>query len=276
MQLVRNWFNKISIERIQLELMNTAYGSGHVFLSALDPRCMILWYLFFAIAPWFLSNMIVLAGLFLLMIATTVLSRVSPFIIFVLCMGLIGQVGWLFILSLFFGGDIASALPLLKLTLKLSIVSLASITVFSGMDPERISDGLLALGMPAAFSFSLSYGYRILPVLFEEFRSVLLSYRLRGRAPASPGFLYARLGAYYLKMLVVAFFPLMLATAKRSRTTVEALETRGFSFGMKNPKSRQLKLSHLNVTRRDIAFLSGTAAYAALLFWIGAVYPLAI
>ncbi|MBX4151377.1 energy-coupling factor transporter transmembrane component T family protein [Paenibacillus lautus] len=269
MQLVRNWFNKITIERIQLELMNTAYGSGHASLSRLDPRCMLIWYLFFAIAPWFISSINVLAGLFLMMVVTTVLSRVTPFIIVVLCLGLIGQVGWLFIVSLFFGGDISSALPLLKLTLKLSVVSLASITVFSGMDPEKISDGLLALGMPAAFSFSLSYGYRILPVLFEEFRNVMLSYRLRGKAPERPGFLYWRLAAYYIKLLVLSFFPLMLATAKRSRTTVEALETRGFSYGMKNPAAKKLKLSHLTLSARDVLFLSGTAAYTALLFWIG-------
>jgi len=269
MQLVRNWFNKISIERIQLELMNTAYGKGHASLSRLDPRCMLIWYLFFAIAPWIISSITVLAGLFLMMVVTTILSRVTPFIIFVLCLGLIGQVGWLFIVSLLFGGDISSALPLLKLTLKLSVVSLASITVFSGMDPEKISDGLLALGMPASFSFSLSYGYRILPVLFEEFRNVLLSYRLRGQAPESPGLLYWRLAAYYVKLLVLSFFPLMLATAKRSRTTVEALETRGFSYGMKNPAAKKLKLSHLKVASRDVLFLSGTAGYTALLFWIG-------
>lgn len=269
MQLVRNWFNKITIERIQLELMNTAYGSGHASLSRLDPRCMLIWYLFFAIAPWFISSITVLVGLFLMMVVTTILSRVTPFIIIVLCLGLIGQVGWLFIVSLFFGGDISSALPLLKLTLKLSVVSLASITVFSGMDPEKISDGLLALGMPAAFSFSLSYGYRILPVLFEEFRNVLLSYRLRGKAPERPGFLYWRLVTYYIKLLVLSFFPLMLATAKRSRTTVEALETRGFSYGMKNPAAKKLKLSHLTLSARDVLFLSGTAGYTALLFWIG-------
>ncbi|MEK3732494.1 MULTISPECIES: energy-coupling factor transporter transmembrane protein EcfT [unclassified Paenibacillus] len=268
MQLVRSWLNKITIERIQLELMNTAYGSGHASLSRLDPRCLLIWYLFFAIVPWFISDLTVLAGMFLMMVVTTILSRVTPFIILVLCLGLIGQVGWLFILSLFFGGDISSALPLLKLTLKLSVVSLASITVFSGMDPEKISDGLLALGMPAAFSFSLSYGYRILPVLFEEFRNVLLSYRLRGKAPEEPGVMYWRMAAYYLKLLVLSFFPLMLATAKRSRTTVEALETRGFSYGMKNPAAKKLKLAHLKVSTRDIMFLSGSAVYVSLLFWI--------
>ncbi|KAF4324944.1 hypothetical protein G195_001666 [Phytophthora kernoviae 00238/432] len=111
----------------------------------------------------------------------------APFIIIILCLGLIGQVGWMFIISLFFGGNLESAFPLLLLTLKLSIVSLASITVFSGMDPERIGDGLLALGMPATFSFSLSYAYRILPVLFGEFRNIMLSYRLRDGLRIFPG-----------------------------------------------------------------------------------------
>lgn len=270
-QLIRNWASKISLERIQLELMNTAYGSGHVTLTRLDPRGMLIWYLFFAVVPWFLSNFVVLAGMFVLVVLTTALSRVSPLIILVLCLGLIGQVGWLFLLSLFFGGDIGSALPLLKLTLKLSIVSLASITVFSGLDPERISDGLLALGMPAGFSFSLSYGYRILPVLFEEFRHIFLSYRMRGAAPARGGMLGWRTGAYYLKLLMLAFYPLMLATAKRARTTVEALETRGFSYGMKHPASKKLKLAHLAMTRHDLLFLGGTALYMLLLFRLGAL-----
>ncbi|MNW25340.1 Energy-coupling factor transporter transmembrane protein EcfT [compost metagenome] len=269
MQLVRNWLDKITIERIQLELMNTVYGSGHASLSRLDPRVMLIWYLFFGIVPWFIHNGTVLLGMFLFMVTTTILSRAAPFIIIILCLGLVGQVGWMFIISLFFGGNLESAMPLLLLTLKLSIVSLASITVFSGMDPERIGDGLLALGMPATFSFSLSYAYRILPVLFGEYRNIMLSYRLRGQVPSRPGWLYWRLVVYYMRLLMFSFFPLMLATAKRSRTTVEALETRGFSYGMKHPDSTRLKLAHLKITVRDIAFLSGSAIYVGMLFWLG-------
>ncbi|MEK3788156.1 energy-coupling factor transporter transmembrane component T family protein [Paenibacillus sp. FSL K6-1230] len=269
MQLVRNWLDKISLERIQLELMNTVYGSGHASLSRLDPRVMLIWYLFFGIVPWFIHNGTVLLGMFFMMVTTTILSRAAPFIIIILCLGLVGQVGWMFIISLFFGGNLESAMPLLLLTLKLSIVSLASITVFSGMDPERIGDGLLALGMPAAFSFSMSYAYRILPVLFGEYRNIMLSYRLRGQVPSRPGWLYWRFAVYYMRLLMVSFFPLMLATAKRSRTTVEALETRGFSYGMKHPASTRLKLAHLKITVRDIAFLSGSAIYVGMLFWLG-------
>ena len=35
-------------------------------------------------------------------------------------------------------------------------------------------------GCPERLSFSISYAYRMLPLLMEEFQNVLLSYRLRG------------------------------------------------------------------------------------------------
>ena len=72
--------------------------------------------------------------------------------------------------------------PLLVLTLKVASVSLASITVFSGLDPDRLSNGLMWFGCPEKLSFSISYAYRMLPMLMEEFQNVLLSYRLRGNA----------------------------------------------------------------------------------------------
>ena len=100
--------------------------------------------------------------------------------------------------------------------------------------------------------------------MFEEFRNVMLSYRLREKRQNAR--------VFYWRLAICAgaiLLPLMLATAKRSRTTVEALETRGFSYGMKNPAAKKLKLSHLILSARDVLFLSGTAVYTALLFWIG-------
>ena len=43
------------------------------------------------------------------------------------------------------------------LTVKLAVISLASISVFSSIDPEKFSDGLLRIGMPAQVSFSIAY-----------------------------------------------------------------------------------------------------------------------
>ncbi|MEK3983536.1 energy-coupling factor transporter transmembrane component T [Paenibacillus sp. FSL K6-3166] len=273
MEAVKRALDRISVEQIKLELLGTAYNSSGTFLGRLDPRTLLLWYLFFAIVPWFVHNRTVLLGMFVLMVLTTVLSRVSPYIIFILCLGLISQIGWMFILSLFFGGGIESLLPMLTLTLKLSVISLASITVFSSLDPERLSDGLLSLGIPDTFAFSLSYGYRILPTLLEEFHQILLSFRLRGQRPLQHGLLYWRTATYYLRIVILAFYPLMLNTAKRSRTTIEALETRGFSYGLNNKKVKKIKLSYLKMKRSDWYFLSGSTVYVILLFWIGYLYP---
>lgn len=273
MEAVKKALDRISVEQIKLELLGTAYNNSATFLGRLDPRTLLLWYLFFAIVPWFVHNRTILLGMFVFMVITTVLSRVSPLIICILCLGLTGQIGWMFVLTLFFGGGSESLLPMLTLTLKLSVISLASITVFSSLDPERLSDGLLSLGIPDAFAFSLSYGYRILPTLLEEFHQILLSFRLRGQRPHRHGVFYWRTAAYYLRIVVLVFYPLMLNTAKRSRTTIEALETRGFSYGLSNPKVKKIKLSYLRMKRPDWAFLSGSTIYIILLFWLGTQYP---
>ncbi|UQZ32171.1 cobalt transporter [Paenibacillus sp. PK3_47] len=273
MEAVKKALNRISVEQIKLELLGTAYNSSSTFLGRLDPRTLLIWYLFFAVTPWFVHNRTVLLGMFIFMVVTTFLSKVSPYIIFILCLGLVSQIGWMFLLSLFFGGGAESLLPMLTLTLKLSVISLASITVFSSLDPERLSDGLSSLGVPDAFAFSLSYGYRILPTLLEEFHQILLSFRLRGQRPLRHGFLYWRTAAYYLRIIVLVFYPLMLNTAKRSRTTVEALETRGYTYAVNNPQVKKLKLSYLAMKRRDWAFIAGSVVYIAVVFMLGSLYP---
>ncbi|MEK5056787.1 cobalt transporter [Paenibacillus sp. FSL H7-0326] len=273
MDIVRKTLDRISVERIKLELLGTAYGRSTTFIGRLDPRTLLLWYLFFAIVPWFIHNTTVLFGMFVFIVSMTALARVSYVILIILTLGLVGQVGWMFLFSMLFGGSLESLLPLLTLTLKLSVISLASIAVFSSMDPEKLSDGLSAFGVPEAFSFSLSYGYRILPTLLSEFHQILLSYRLRGRSPERPGVLYFRNIIYYLRILVLSFYPLMLNTAKRSRTTVEALEIRGFTYGMNHPEVKKLRLSYLKIRALDVYFIVFSIAYISWLFWFGERLP---
>lgn len=85
--------------------------------------------------------------------------------------------------TLLFGGSLSAVMPLLKLTLKIAVVSLAAIVAFAGMDPDKLSNGLMAIGLPEKFSFSVSYAYRILPILMEEYQSILLSYKIRRGPP---------------------------------------------------------------------------------------------
>ena len=161
------------------------------------------------------------------------------------------------------------------MTLKVAVGSLASITVFSGLDPDRLANGMLWFGCPDQLSFSISFAYRILPVLMEEFQNILLSYRLRGNPPAKktfPGKI--RYLFYQIKLIIQAFYPLMLNTAKRSRTTVEALEIKGYRYALKNPTVKKMKLAMLKVTRNDGIFAAVSIVWTVLCVLVSAVSPL--
>ena len=127
-------------------------------------------------------------------------------VLFLFLLGVFSQTGYLFIVSLFFGGNTETIIPLLVLTLKVATVSLASITVFSGLDPDKLSNGLMWFGCPERLSFSISYAYRMLPMLMEEFQNVLLSYRLRGNAPENDTFIgKVKNLIYQIKIIMQSF-----------------------------------------------------------------------
>lgn len=75
-------------------------------------------------------------------------------------------------------------------------------------------------------------------------------------------------------MAVVAFYPMMLNTAKRTRTTVEALEVRGFSYTLESSASKKLKLAHLTYTKSDTYFIVWTIVATGLIYTVGYVVPL--
>ena len=142
------------------------------------------------------------------------------------------------------------------MTLKVSVCSLASITVFSGLNPDRLATGLLYFGCPDQLSFSISYAFRILPILMEEFQNILLSYRLRGHSPSKKTWLgKVKYFIYQIKIIILSFYPLMLNTAKRSRTTVEALELKGYRYANENKIVRKKKMASLMFKKDDLIFV---------------------
>lgn len=259
--------DKVSIDYLRDQVLKNAYGNDDTPIAALDPRVLLLWYLFFGIVPWFLNDVVVLLGLFVLTVVTTRVARVAPLVLFVFAIGVLSQTGYTFVVSLLFGGNVDTLVSLLVMTLKVATVSLASVTVFSGLDPDRLSNGLLWFGCPERLAFSIAFGYRILPILMEELQNILLSYRLRGRAPEH-GTLAGKLRwlVYQVKVVVKSFYPLMLNTAKRSRTTVEALELKGYRYAATNLKVLRIKLSTLHAGPREAAFVAASVAWVALCF----------
>ena len=263
-KLTDSILDKFSMDFLRNQVLKNAYGNDDTVIAGLDPRVLLIWYLFFGLVPWFIKDVVLLLGLFLFVVLTTRAARIAPLVLFLFCVGVFTQTGYLLAMALFFGGDSSLVAPLLVMTLKVAVVSLASVTVFSGLDPDRLASGLLWFGCPDQLSFSISFAYRILPVLMEEFQNILLSYRLRGNPPKKQGLIgKIRYLGYQVKLIIQAFYPLMLNTAKRSRTTVEALELKGYRYALKNPGVKKMRLAMLKVTRNDGIFIVISVIWAA-------------
>ena len=58
--------------------------------------------------------------------------------------------------------------------------------------------------------------------------------------------------------------PLMLNTAKRSRTTVEALEIKGYRYAVVNKEVKKMKLAALKVDYDDLIFVAVSFLWMAL------------
>lgn len=269
-KLSENILDKLSMDFLRNQVLKNAYGNDDTFIAKRDPRILLVWYVFFALAPWFVDDLPFLLGCFVLVAVTTVMAKVAPLVLVLFCLGVFSQTGYLFVVSLLFGGNAQTVVPLLVLTLKVASVSLASITVFSGLDPDRLSNGLMWFGCPEKLSFSISYAYRMLPMLMEEFQNVLLSYRLRGNAPEHDTLAgKVRYLIYQIQVIIHSFYPLMLNTAKRSRTTVEALEIKGYRYAAVNKEVKKMKLATLKVTYDDLLFLAVSFFWMAVVIFAG-------
>ena len=268
-KLSENILDKLSIDFLRNQVLKNAYGNNDTFIAGLDPRMLLVWYLFFGLVPWFIDDLPFLAGCFILVSVTTLMARVAGLVLFFFGLGVFSQTGYLFIVTLLFGGDASAVAPLLILTLKVATVSLASVTVFSGMDPDKLANGLMWFGCPERLSFSISYAYRMLPILMEEFQNVLLSYRLRGNPPAHESFTgKIKYLFYQIKVIMHSFYPLMLNTAKRSRTTVEVLEIKGYRYAAVNKEVKRIKLSSLRITNNDLLFASVSFLWTSVTIFV--------
>lgn len=264
-KLSENILDKFSMDFLRNQVLKNAYGNNDTVIAARDPRVLLVWYLFFGLVPWFVQDTVFLLGCFVLVMITTLLARVAGLVLLLFAVGVFSQTGYLLLATWLFGGDASAIAPLLVLTLKVATISLASVTVFSGLDPDRLANGLMWYGCPERLSFSISYAYRILPMLMEEFQNVLLSYRLRGNPPAHDTFTgKVKYLAYQVKIIMAAFYPLMLNTAKRSRTTVEALELRGYRYAAANKTVRRIKLAGMHLTWDDGIFAAVSVLWVAV------------
>ena len=55
-KLSENIFDKLTIDFLRNQVLKNAYGNSDTVIARLDPRLLILWYLFFGVVPWFLRG----------------------------------------------------------------------------------------------------------------------------------------------------------------------------------------------------------------------------
>jgi energy-coupling factor transport system permease protein len=79
---------------------------------------------------------------------------------------------------------------------------------------------MLRLGVPRQLTFAIAYGYRMMPLLVEEYHDLINPFRLRSKVPENRGLLNWRYFCYLLKLSIKAFYPLIFNVAKRARVTV--------------------------------------------------------
>lgn len=259
----------LSVQWVRLELLRTAYSTRGGLFARMDPRVVVGWYLLMALAPWFTHNLVVLAGMFVLGMISVALARVGPLVLGLFIIGIGADVLTMFATAFLFGGDLETLIALSELNLKLGAVSMASMAAFVSLDPEKLSDALLALRAPELLAFGVSYGYRMLPILVDEYVTVFEGQRLRNAPPPTRGLLGWRVILQWCVMAVSAFYPIMLNTAKNVRTTVEALETRGFTYGATNPRGRTMRLAYLRVGVLDMLVMIATIAAIVAVYFAG-------
>ena len=267
--MTRKTRDYLSVEWVKLELIRTAYATRGGVFAAMDPRMVIGWYLLLAFAPWFTHNFTTIIALFVITALSAGLARVGPLVMGLFLFSFVTDFVYVFLASTVFGGDLNTAIALVEINLKLATVSLASIAAFVSLDPERLSTGLLAMRAPELLAFGVSYGYRMMPILFEEFGTVFTGLRLRS-APGPRGFLGFRALWRVATYSIQAFYPIFLNTAKSVRTTVESLETRGFTAN----QGRALRIARLSIGPRDIAVVAITVVAIAASFTLGSRFPL--
>ena len=86
-KLSENLLDKFSMEFLRSQVLKNAYGNDDTVIAALDPRILIVWYLFFGLVPWFVDALPFLLGCFLLVMVTTLLARVAGLVLFLFGVG---------------------------------------------------------------------------------------------------------------------------------------------------------------------------------------------
>ena len=90
-KMSENILDKFSMDFLRNQVLKNAYGNDDTLIAKTDPRVLLVWYLFFAVVPWFMNDLVFLLGCFLLVAVTTIMARVAGLVLVLFGLGVFSQ-----------------------------------------------------------------------------------------------------------------------------------------------------------------------------------------
>ena len=252
------------------------YYEGNSFLHRLDPRCKILFAIFYIVIIFLAKNVFAFALLLLFTALMIGVSRIRVSIIlrglrpllFIIVFTALINVFWLkgktllvdfWIIHIYLEGLINALLIVLRVAL---LVTGTSLLLTYTTTPIALTDGLEQLLSPLArlhvpvheFSMMMTIALRFIPTLVEETDKIMNAQKARG-ADFTTGSLLHR-----AKALVPILIPLFISAFRRADELATAMECRCYIGG-----SGRTRMNVLHATVRDpIALLALLALCAGV------------
>lgn len=145
--------------------------------------------------------------------------------------------------------------------LRANAVILCLMALVGSMDPTTLGHALARLRVPVGLVHLLLFVVRYVDVIFDEYRRLRVSMKVRGFRPANTWHTYRTFG-YLVGMLLVR-------SMERSERILMAMKCRGFT-------GRLVLLDHLAWRRRDGMFAVAWGVLLAALFAVEAAHGAAV
>ena len=226
-------------------------------LSKLDPRTKLVWYalmIYFSLSSSTALelSLVLLLGLTASLILTGSLKQYKVMLVIILLLGL-----QILILQLLFCREgvllyqwgilkiYSEALPLaITGVLKATIIVFASIQFFTSASPQEFTLMLMKFKIPYRFAMLVGLSARFLPLMKEEYVSIINSQRTRGLKMENVW--------DNIRGIIPTFLPFLYRAIRRATETALAMELRGYG----RSKTRTFS-SSLSIKPYDIALITG-------------------
>ncbi|MEQ7123225.1 energy-coupling factor transporter transmembrane component T [Actinopolymorpha sp. B11F2] len=162
-----------------------------------------------------------------------------------------------------------SALAALAISLRILAIALPGVVVFASTDPTELADALVQhLRTPPRFTFGALAAWRLVPVLGDEWRTLMLARRARGIDPG-------RAPLRRVRLFASGVFALLVCAIRRAIRLATAMESRGFTgeHGRTLARPQPLRAADGVFFLATVAVMVGATAFSLglgtwrFLFW---------